>query len=654
MQIDTAHTVTVTSSLSAPATAMTLDQDGMAHLMSVLTNLYADKHLAVLREYSTNALDAHVAAGNPDPIEVSLPTALNPTLVISDRGVGLSRQEITEVYAKYGASTKRDTNTQVGSFGLGAKSAFTIGGQFVVTATKDERRTTAVFALDSHGVGSVSILAEHEVPGADNGVTVSIAVSDTHAMREAADKFFQAWRPGTVLVDGAEPESFFTTPGSMWLGDDVLYAKRAGITVVMGSVAYPMSRSAMETVRERTGGQWSIYADHPGLVVFVPIGAVDITPSREAIRDTERSIAAVSGALMNLRARFTAKLTELADANPDPTSMVLAARPYLAAAETLRVPVHTSLPADIVRPAATMFGRGQRGGLSVSELDVISAKTLHLVTVLVGVPAKRSARRHAKEWLDEHSNRRMLIMIGDGAATEGQLDWFRWGGDSPVPTVHFDSIVPPERASVPRSQQVTYHVRQPNPGDYHRNPVRMTLAEIKDYGLPVAYLHGSHGLSHHASVNALAEHLVIELTGQQSEDVLVKRLPGVVRAADVIAAWTQAQLDALGADLDTLVASMGAADVVESVVRVLGVRADQLTHPTWLSVVADAAAYNALSEQDRSLILRHSTEAWRRPTDALERDLPLLMHTVTWNRYPDPEVLDHLVLYVNAVAASAA
>ena len=98
---------------------MSIDPSGMAHVMSILTNLYADAPLAVLREYATNARDSHVAAGTDRPIEVDLPSDLNPTLVIRDFGVGLSEAEIIDVYARYGASTKRDTNDQVGAFGLG-------------------------------------------------------------------------------------------------------------------------------------------------------------------------------------------------------------------------------------------------------------------------------------------------------------------------------------------------------------------------------------------------------------------------------------------------------------------------------------------------------------------------------------------------------
>ena len=119
------------------AVAMSIDPQGMAHIMGVLTNLYSDAPLAVVREYATNARDAHQAAGVTRPIEVGLPTALDPTLRVQDFGAGLSEQDILGVYARYGCSTKRDSDEQVGAFGLGSKSAFTLAQQFVVTSVHD-------------------------------------------------------------------------------------------------------------------------------------------------------------------------------------------------------------------------------------------------------------------------------------------------------------------------------------------------------------------------------------------------------------------------------------------------------------------------------------------------------------------------------------
>ena len=63
---------------------------------------YSNKELAPIREYSTNARDAHVQAGIPTrPIEITLPSRLSPELHIRDFGKGLTLEQITDVYFKY-------------------------------------------------------------------------------------------------------------------------------------------------------------------------------------------------------------------------------------------------------------------------------------------------------------------------------------------------------------------------------------------------------------------------------------------------------------------------------------------------------------------------------------------------------------------------
>jgi bacterioferritin-associated ferredoxin len=59
--------------------------------------MYTRKELAVVREYSTNAADAHIVAGKPiDQIIVSLPTMEDLNFRIRDFGNGLTETEIQE------------------------------------------------------------------------------------------------------------------------------------------------------------------------------------------------------------------------------------------------------------------------------------------------------------------------------------------------------------------------------------------------------------------------------------------------------------------------------------------------------------------------------------------------------------------------------
>ena len=71
-----------------------------AHIIGILRNrLYSDKIMAVLREYGTNAWDAHVEAGCSDkPIKVVLPSKFAPMLRIRDYGPGIAEQDIFNVY----------------------------------------------------------------------------------------------------------------------------------------------------------------------------------------------------------------------------------------------------------------------------------------------------------------------------------------------------------------------------------------------------------------------------------------------------------------------------------------------------------------------------------------------------------------------------
>ena len=56
----------------------TIDAEDMRYVASLLRNNYSNTRLAVVREISANALDANAEAGVTRPIEIKLPTAMNP------------------------------------------------------------------------------------------------------------------------------------------------------------------------------------------------------------------------------------------------------------------------------------------------------------------------------------------------------------------------------------------------------------------------------------------------------------------------------------------------------------------------------------------------------------------------------------------------
>lgn len=263
----------------------TIDVANMAHIMSHLSNLYPDPIPAVTREYSTNAFDSHLLAAERAgvdvstmrPIEITLPSRAHSFFEVQDFGVGLDIDEFRKTYLSYGASDKRDSETQNGTLGFGSKSGTTYAPQgWQVTAVKDGNKVLASIALDDEGVPEMDVLWTG-VTDESNGVKISIPVKegDARRFRLAAYELFRYWRPGTVaLFEDGEPQeliSIFEDESVTWVDDDVALTSGES-SIVMNNVSYPSPRT--------TG--WGY-----GVVAFVPSASVHFTPARDALHLTD-------------------------------------------------------------------------------------------------------------------------------------------------------------------------------------------------------------------------------------------------------------------------------------------------------------------------------------------------------------------------------
>jgi hypothetical protein len=261
-----------TGDLGGQKIAMGIDVNAMAHIMSILTDLYSDPQGAVIREYSTNARDSHIEVGKGHiPIEITTPSSMSPYFKIKDYGIGLSVDDITNMYSQYGASTKRGTNEQTGMLGLGAKSALTLVPQFNMVAVKNGIKAFVSISRAADGSGQMEIIDTVSTTEG-NGVEISIPIPRNHTFGDKVRQFFKFWPEGTVLVDGKAPARIEGRPvGDKFIIDRTLNEDY----VVMGNVAYPVKE-----------GLWSNSYNKMGIVAFVNIGDVNFTPSREALQYT--------------------------------------------------------------------------------------------------------------------------------------------------------------------------------------------------------------------------------------------------------------------------------------------------------------------------------------------------------------------------------
>ena len=206
-----------------------IKESGMAHIMGVLRNqLYSDKVLAVIREYTCNAVDANVEAGKGDtPITVTLPNRMNPYFKVRDNGLGLSKEDVNDIYAFYGESTKRASNDQIGMLGIGSKAAFAYGDNFVINSYINGKKVMYNAYIDESQRGQISTLGVEDTSEPD-GVEIVVPVrdGDHKEFQNKATGLFK-WFKVRPEVKGCEAfkyedkaDTLFSGTGWQWLRSD--------------------------------------------------------------------------------------------------------------------------------------------------------------------------------------------------------------------------------------------------------------------------------------------------------------------------------------------------------------------------------------------------------------------------------------------------
>jgi len=156
---------------------MSLDLDSAQVLMQMLSkNLYSDAIGSTVRECASNALDSHRRAGVNKPIVVSLVrnNSNNYEFSVEDFGIGLDADDVEKIISKYGKSTKRDSDTELGMMGLGFKAPLAYASSFYFTCRKDgvERKYMMYEGEDTNTIDLI-----YEKPTTEgNGVKVTVPI----------------------------------------------------------------------------------------------------------------------------------------------------------------------------------------------------------------------------------------------------------------------------------------------------------------------------------------------------------------------------------------------------------------------------------------------------------------------------------------------
>jgi len=265
-------------------------------LFKIVANLYTNKVKAIIRELSCNAVDSHVASGQEElPIEVYLPTKQEPYFRVQDYGVGLTEEEVYNIYTVVGKSTKENSNNQIGALGLGTKSPLFYADAFTIETVKDGIYNMFTCFLKD-GYPNVLRIETKETEER-NGVIVNVPVTDIDYFNEMAGKVYRPFKVKPIIKrhNPCYTELFYNVilNGTNWFATTSIRQT----LVSYGGIEYPLDDDMFRTI-ELTDVEKEIIST--GFVIDMPLGSLDIAPSREALSYDVRTVENLRLVIINI------------------------------------------------------------------------------------------------------------------------------------------------------------------------------------------------------------------------------------------------------------------------------------------------------------------------------------------------------------------
>jgi len=256
------------------------------------SKIYKDRISAICREVMSNSRDANREAGNPDtPIRVRISDEddlsdieLGISIVFEDDGPGISPERMADVFVNYGSSTKRDTNTQTGGFGLGAKTPFSYSDNFSIITKVNGIKYTYIAAIEETKTGKMYPFKKEETTES-NGTIIIVPIKP-----EDRQSFERSVREITGLWS-IKPEcfNFRTDPytytimeheGVQLTSNYSSYNKR--VVLLIDEIPYPADLSLLQ-ISDQSSERWT-------LILPFKTGQLTLSATRESVQYDDKTV----------------------------------------------------------------------------------------------------------------------------------------------------------------------------------------------------------------------------------------------------------------------------------------------------------------------------------------------------------------------------
>jgi len=278
-------------------------------------NVYSNPIGTVVREITSNCFDSHVEAGvenTPVLIKKTFDESTSTHYIsFIDYGMGMSQDRVENVYGVYFESTKRETNDQIGGFGIGGKTPLAYKRS---TGVGEGEYDNSFFVITNYngtkfyyniyeGTESPEFSLFHQEPTDEiNGSEIRIPV-----LSKDVRQFEQEINKQLLYFEGIVFEGFsssVTNDYQIIEGRTFLHREDCFTDVMhvcVGKVYYPINYDLLGL---------NSYDFRLPVAIKVPIGKVNVTVSREQLDYSEGTIKYIKNAMDEVQEELKEMLTK--------------------------------------------------------------------------------------------------------------------------------------------------------------------------------------------------------------------------------------------------------------------------------------------------------------------------------------------------------
>lgn len=265
-----------------------IDFNNIGFMFDIVSKqMYKDPMGSIVREITSNGYDSHIEAGSTYPVIINREIDEDGiSISFEDFGKGMSYRRLKKIFSNYFSSTKRDSNAQIGGFGIGSKSPLAYTEIFYI---RSRFRGIEYDCMYHKGETKpkLEILSENKTTER-NGVKITIPIKSFNQYRKfdtTTDdgKFQEKIRIQLAYFDGVYIDNWgvrndykIYNGRTFKFRDDI--PTDIGMHICLGKVYYPIDWKEI--------GMSPCYIP---IAVKFEIGELMVTPNRESIRYSDES-----------------------------------------------------------------------------------------------------------------------------------------------------------------------------------------------------------------------------------------------------------------------------------------------------------------------------------------------------------------------------